>query len=56
MVQGMALLSRNSWPDAGIVMLLRDEIENSEREHLDESAHSRPGAALRLEQMFVADH
>lgn len=33
--------------DDGIVMLLRDEIESSEREHVDESARSYPVAALR---------
>ena len=52
MVQSMALLSRNSWPDAGIVMLLRNEIELSERERADESARSCPVAALRTRADF----
>ncbi|WP_083410397.1 ferredoxin [Mycolicibacterium rutilum] len=42
--------------DAGIVIVLRDEIENSEREHVDESARSCPLAAHRLKQMSAADH
>ncbi len=33
--------------DAGIVILLHDEIENSERQHVDKSARSWPVAALR---------
>lgn len=42
--------------DDGIVVVLRDQIEDSERDHVDESVRSCPVAALRLEQLMPAEH
>lgn len=36
--------------------MLRDENENSERQHVDESARSLKVAAPRLEKMSAVDH
>lgn len=41
--------------DDGLVVVLRDEIDNSERDHTDEAVRSCPVAALRLDQSAAAD-
>ncbi|MES3636613.1 ferredoxin [Mycobacterium intracellulare] len=42
--------------DDGIVVVLRDEVEDSERARVDESVRSCPVAALRLRQSAPVGH
>ena len=42
--------------DDGVVVVLRDEVEDSERGRIEESVRSCPVAALRLHQSQPAGH